>query len=477
MMRDYTRIYIDGAWAKPLDGKIIDIINPATERPAGQITLCSAADVDRAVEAARKAFISFSRSSRQERLDLLSGILGVYAKRQDDLADVLTEELGAPKKFAKEVQVGVGLLHLQTAIAILKDYKFEHPQSNRTVIRREPIGVVGAITPWNWPINQFVIKAFPAFATGCTVVHKPSEVAPFTAHVLAEIFHEAGVPAGVYNLVDGDGPTVGAAISGHPGIRMVSFTGSTAAGIDVAKRAADNVKRVQQELGGKSPNVILDDADLAKAVTENIYRLMLNSGQSCHAPTRMLVPFAKMETAKNIAKQVIASITFGDPQTDVYMGPVVSERQWNFIESLIQKGIDEGATLLTGGTGRPDGLETGFYVKPTVFADVRNDMIVAREEIFGPVLCIIGYKDVDDAVSIANDTVYGLGAYVQSASEERASNVAARLEAGMVFVNGASEDPEAPFGGYKMSGNGREWGEIAFGEFLETKAVIHSKPA
>ena len=280
-MRDYTRIYIDGAWVNPLDGKIIDVINPATECPAGQITLCTAADVDRAVEAARKAFISFSHSSRQERLDLLSSILGVYATRQDDLAEVLTEELGAPKKFAKEMQVGAGLWHLQTAIAILKDYKFEYPQSSRTVIRREPIGVVGAITPWNWPINQLVIKAFPAFATGCTLVHKPSEVAPFTAHVLAEIFHEAGVPAGVYNLVDGDGPTVGAAISGHPGIRMVSFTGSTTAGIDVAKRAADNVKRVHQELGGKSPNVILDDADLAKAVTENIYRLMLNSGQGC----------------------------------------------------------------------------------------------------------------------------------------------------------------------------------------------------
>ena len=407
----------------------------------------------------------------------MSSILGVYAKRQDDLADVLTEELGAPKKFAKEKQVGIGLLHLQTAIAILKDYKFEYPQSNRTVIRREPIGVVGVITPWNWPINQLVVKAFPALATGCTMVHKPSEVAPFTAHVLAEIFHEAGMPAGVYNLVDGDGPTVGAAISGHPGIRMVSFTGSTAAGIDVAKRAADNVKRVHQELGGKSPNVILDDADLAKAVTENIYRLMLNSGQGCAAPTRMLVPFSKMETAKNIAKRVIASITYGDPQTDVYMGPVVSERQWNRIQLMIRKGVEEGATLLTGGTGHPDGLEVGYYVKPTVFADVTNDMTVAREEIFGPVLCIIGYKDVDDAVSIANDTVYGLAAYVQSASEERANDIAARLEAGMVFINGAPVDPEAPFGGYKMSGTGREWGEIAFGEFLETKAVIHSKAA
>ncbi|MGB7836681.1 MAG: aldehyde dehydrogenase family protein [Terrimicrobiaceae bacterium] len=302
----------------------------------------------------------------------MSSILGVYAKRQDDLADVLTEELGAPKKFAKEKQVGIGLLHLQTAIAILKDYKFEYPQSNRTVIRREPIGVVGVITPWNWPINQLVVKAFPALATRCTMVHKPSEVAPFTANVLAEIFHEAGMPAGVYNLVDGDAPTVGAAISGHPGIRMVSFTGSTAAGIDVAKRAADNVKRVHQELGGKSPNVILDDADLAKAVTENIYRLMLNSGQGCAASTRMLVPFSKMETAKNIAKQVIASVTYGDPQTDVYMGPVVSERQWNRIQFMIRKGVEEGATLLTGGTGHPDGLEVGYYVKPTVFAVIHS---------------------------------------------------------------------------------------------------------
>ena len=476
-MRDCTRIYIDGAWVEPLEGEVIDVINPATEEPAGQITLCTAADVDRAVKAAQKAFTSFSRSSRQERLDLLSSILGVYAKRQDDLTDALIEELGAPKKFAKEVQVGVGLLHLQAAIETLKKYRFEYYISNRTKVRREPIGVVGAITPWNWPINQLVIKAFPAFATGCSLVHKPSEVAPFTSHVLAEIFDEAGVPAGVYNLVDGDGPTVGAAISAHPDIRMVSFTGSTAAGIDVAKRAAGNVKRVQQELGGKSPNIILDDADLPKSVTENIYRLMLNAGQTCHAPTRMLVPFSKMEAAKTIARQAIASITVGDPQTDVYMGPVVSQRQWNRIRSLVQKGIDEGATLLAGGIDHPDGLETGYYVKPTIFADVKNDMIIAREEIFGPVLCIIGYKDLDDAISIANDTDYGLAAYVQSASAERANYVAARLEAGMVFVNGASEDPEAPFGGYKLSGNGREWGAIGFEELLETKAVIHSKAA
>jgi aldehyde dehydrogenase (NAD+) len=295
--------------------------------------------------------------------------------------------------------------------------------------------------------------------------------------VLAEILHEAGVPKGVYNLIDGDGPTVGVAISSHPDIDMVSFTGSTAAGVDVAKKAADNVKRVHTELGGKSPFIVLDDVDLATAVARNVYRLMLNSGQTCHAPTRLLVPADKMEAAKAIAQKIAESITVGDPKTDVYMGPVVSERQWNRIESLIESGINEGAELATGGTGRPQGLETGFYVKPTVFGDVRNDMRIAREEIFGPVLCIIGYNGVDDAVAIANDTIYGLAAYVESASDDRANQVAARLEAGMVFVNGAGEDPEAPFGGYKRSGNGREWGEIAFGEFLETKAVIHTHAA
>ncbi len=473
-MRDYTKAYIDGVWTKPLGGKVIDVINPATERSAGQITLATVADVDLAVAAARRAFVSFSRASRQERLDLLESILGVYVKRQNDLADALTEELGAPAKFARELQWGAGYLHLQTGIAALKDYKFEHPQGARSTVRREPIGVVGMITPWNWPYNQILVKVVPALATGCTSVHKPSEIAPFSAHVLAEVLHEAGLPKGVYNLIDGDGPTVGAAIAGHRDIDMVSFTGSTAAGIDVAKRAADNVKRVHQELGGKSPNVVLDDADLNRAVTENVYRLALNAGQTCHAPTRLLVPAEKMEAAKAAAKAAAESLTYGDPTTDVYMGPVVSERQWTRIQSLIRKGIDEGATLVTGGEGRPDGLSTGYYVKPTVFADVSNDMAIAREEIFGPVLCIIGYKDQADAVAIANDTVYGLGAYVQSGSLEHAHEVAAQLEAGMIYVNGANEDPEAPFGGYKMSGNGREWGEIAFGEFLETKAIIHA---
>jgi aldehyde dehydrogenase (NAD+) len=476
-MRDYRKIYIDGEWVQPSGGQVVNIINPATERPVGQITLATAADVDRAVAAARSAFHTFSQTSREERSELLSHILAAYAKRHQDLADALVEELGAPAKFAKEIQARIGYLHLQTAINAMKTYAFEHPQGVRTTVRREPIGVIGMITPWNWPINQVMCKVVPALATGNTMVHKPSEVAPFTAHIIAEILQDGGVPKGVYNLVDGDGPTVGAAISGHPAIDMVSFTGSTRAGIDVAKRAADSVKRVHQELGGKSPNIVLDDADLGKAVTETIYRLMMNSGQSCHAPTRLLVPAEKLEEAKAIAARVSQSITVGDPTGDVYMGPVVSGRQWDHIQSLIRKGVEEGATLVAGGEGRPDGLDRGYYVRPTIFADVTNRMTIAREEIFGPVLCILAYTDLEDAIAIANDTDYGLAAYVQSATDARAEEVAARLEAGMILLNGAGEDPEAPFGGYKKSGNGREWGEIAFGDFLETKAVVHREAA
>jgi aldehyde dehydrogenase (NAD+) len=316
-MRDYTKFYIDGAWVASASGELVDVINPATEQPAGQIALGTAADVDRAVAAARMAFRTFSKTTRQQRIDLLNSVLSAYARRHQDLADALVEELGAPAKFAKETQAGVGFLHLQAAIEALKTYVFQHPQGPRTVIRREPIGVVGMVTPWNWPINQIMCKVVPALATGNTMVHKPSEVAPFTAHVIAEILHDAGVPKGVYNLVDGDGPVVGAAISQHPQIDMVSFTGSTAAGIDVAKRAADSVKRVHQELGGKSPNIVLDDADMGKAVTENLYRLMLNSGQTCHAPTRLLIPAKRMEEVKAIAKQAVGSITVGDPTSGV----------------------------------------------------------------------------------------------------------------------------------------------------------------
>jgi aldehyde dehydrogenase (NAD+) len=476
-MKDYTKFYIDGEWVSSHGGEVTDVINPATEKSFAQITLATLTDLDRAVAAARKSFASFSRTSRQERIDLLSSIFRVFARRLDDLADALVDELGAPRKFAKEKQAGSALPHLQTAIAHLKDYDFEHPLSARTAVRREPIGVVGIITPWNWPINQIMVKVIPALATGCTLVHKPSEVAPINAHILGEILHEAGVPKGVYNLVDGNGPVVGAAMAAHPGIDMISFTGSTAAGIDVAKRAADTVKRVHQELGGKSPNIILEDADLEKAIKENIYRLMLNSGQTCHAPTRMLVPAKMADRAKVIAKRVLETITYGDPHTDVYMGPVVSARQWERVQSLIEKGVSEGATVLAGGTGKPDHLRVGYYVKPTILADVSNSMTIARQEIFGPVLCMLAYETEDEAVEIANDTDYGLAAYVQSGSDDRAKSIADRLQAGMVYINGASEDPEAPFGGYKMSGNGREWGKIAFGEFLETKAITRTPAA
>jgi aldehyde dehydrogenase (NAD+) len=459
----------------PIGGTTVDIINPATEQIAGRISLASSADVDLAVRAARTAFKSFSLTTGKERIELLESIIGVYAIRRRDLAEALTEELGAPARFSFDLQSVAGLAHLQTAVEVLKHYAFERPQGQRSIVRREPIGVIGMITPWNWPINQIMCKIVPALATGNTMVHKPSEMTPFTAHIIAEILHKAGVPKGVYNLVDGAGREVGAAISAHRDIDMVSFTGSTAAGIDVAKRAADNVKRVHQELGGKSPNVVLEDADLGKAVTESIYRLMLNSGQTCHAPTRLLVPAGKLEEAKRIAAKVTQSLTVGDPQTDVYLGPVSSGRQWDRIQSLIKKGIAEGATLVVGGPGRPEGLKVGHYVKPTVFAGVTSDMTIAREEIFGPVLCILSYRNEDEAIAIANDTEYGLAAYVQSASEEKAAAVAAKIQAGMVYLNGAGEDFEAPFGGYKMSGNGREWGELAFADFLEIKAIIHGE--
>ncbi|APL95514.1 aldehyde dehydrogenase family protein [Sphingomonadales bacterium 56] len=467
------KIYVDGQWRTPTGERHIDVVNPATEAVIGSIGVASKADVDDAVAAARRAFLTFSRTSREERIDLLGRVLGAYVARRQELADALVEELGAPAKFAFETQSATGLMHLQTTIELLRDYPFETRQSDRTMVRHEPIGVVALITPWNWPINQIMCKIAPALATGNTMVHKPSELTPFTAHVIAQILDDAGVPKGVYNLVDGDG-TVGAMLAEHANVDMVSFTGSTRAGIDVAKRAADTVKRVHQELGGKSPNIILDDADLGAAIGGNLYRLMLNSGQSCHAPTRMLVPRSRMEEAKGVIAHILQGITVGDPHGDAYMGPVVSRTQWERIQSYIDAGQKEGATLLAGGGGRPNGLSKGYYVKPTVFVDVTNDMRIAREEIFGPVLCVIGYDDLDEAVRIANDTPYGLAAFVQSASDDKAAEVGARLDAGMIFLNGAGEDPLAPFGGTKMSGNGREWGLAAFGEFMESKALIRA---
>ncbi len=469
-MRDYTKFYIGGEWVEPAVANPLDVINPATEEVAGRINIGSAADVDRAVAAAKAAFASFSRSSVKERIELLGAIAGEYQKRYNDIAAAITEEMGAPAWLSNQAQAALGIGHIGTAIEVLKNYKFDELKGT-TLITKEPIGVCAFITPWNWPINQIACKVAPALAVGCTMVLKPSEIAPFSAYLWTEILHAAGVPAGVFNLVNGDGPGVGTALSGHPDVDMVSFTGSTRAGIAVAKNAADTVKRVAQELGGKSPNIVLPDADLVKAVTGGVQSVMMNSGQSCNAPTRMLVPRGKMAEAAAIAKQVAEATTVGDPNGNSAMGPVVSETQWNKIQGLIETGIKEGATLVAGGPGRPEGLDKGYFVKPTIFADVTNDMTIAREEIFGPVLAMLPYDSEEQAIAIGNDTVYGLAAYVQG-EPEHAKQVARQLRAGQVNVNQAGLDLMAPFGGYKQSGNGREWGDHAFADFLEVKAII-----
>ncbi len=470
-MRDYLKFYINGAWVDSITPKTLDVINPATEGVAGRISLGSAADVDLAVKAARTAFESFSRTSRAERVELLERIVEEYKKRYADMAAAITEEMGAPGWLSQRAQAAMGVGHLQTAIEVLKAYKFEDLRGT-TLIAKEPIGVCGFITPWNWPVNQIATKVAPAIATGCTMVLKPSEVAPFSGYIWTEIMHAAGVPAGVYNMINGDGPSVGAAISSHPGVDMVSFTGSTRAGIEVAKNAAPTVKRVHQELGGKSPNIILENVELEAAVKRGVQAVMLNSGQSCNAPTRMFAPAKKMDAVIAAAKEQAEATTVGDPNGNAQMGPVVSEVQWNKIQGLIKKGIDEGATLVAGGLGRPDGIDKGYYVKPTVFANVTPDMSISKEEIFGPVLSILPYESVDDAIAMGNDTEYGLAAYVQGSDIEEVRKVASKLRAGQVTLNGAGPDMMAPFGGYKQSGNGREWGDHAFGEFLETKAVI-----
>jgi aldehyde dehydrogenase (NAD+) len=471
-MTDQLNFYIDGAWVPPAKPATRDVINPATEQPIAKISMGSAEDVDRAVRAARKAFETYSRTTREERMALLVRIIAVYKTRYDELANTISTEMGAPFWLSKAAQAATGQAHFAQALEVLKTFAFEEPRGN-TMIVHEPVGVCGLITPWNWPINQIACKVAPALAAGCTIVLKPTEVAPLNAIIFTQILHEAGVPPGVFNLVNGDGPTVGAAIASHPGVDMVSFTGSTRAGVQVAINAAPSVKRVTQELGGKSPNIILDDADFPSAVAGGVTSCFTNSGQSCNAPTRMLVPAARQAEAVAIAKAAAEKMRVGDPFGEgIKLGPVVSDVQFTKIQGLIQKGIDEGATLVTGGVGRPDGLPTGFYVKPTVFADVKNSMTIAREEIFGPVLSILPYQTEEEAIAIANDTPYGLSGYVSSGDLDRARRVAARLRTGNVHLNGAQLAFDAPFGGYKQSGNGREWGVNGFEEFLETKAVL-----
>jgi len=470
-MLEKLQFYIDGQWVDPVEPRTLDVVNPATEEVYGRISLGSAADVDAAVNAASRAFESYSQTTREERVDLLQSILDVFAKRYDDVAEAIMDEMGAPWGLAKNSQAASGPQHIKAALKVLKDYDFEE-RIGTTLIVKEAIGVCGLITPWNWPINQIAVKVAPALAAGCTMVLKPSEIAPFDAIIFAEILDEAGVPAGVFNLINGDGPGVGTALSGHPDISMVSFTGSTRAGILVAQNAAPSVKRVAQEMGGKSANIMLDDADFDKAVKSGAEDVFENTGQSCDAPTRMLVPKDRMDEAAAIAAAVAESTVVGDPRAEgTEVGPVVSELQWNKIQALIQKGVDEGATIAAGGIGRPEGLEKGYFVKPTVFANVSNDMTVAHEEIFGPVLSILPYDDEDDAVRIANDTPYGLSGYVSSSDLDRARAVAARLRTGMVHINNAWCDAMAPFGGYKQSGNGREWGAHGMDEYLEVKSI------
>ena len=471
------QFYIDGAWVDPAKPEVIDVINPANEEVVGQVSAGSAADIDRAVVAASKAFATYARTSVKERAELLTAVREEYKRRFDDVAHAIMVEMGAPMTLAQGGQTATGLSHLKTAIRVLEAHQFEFTHGE-FLIRHEPIGVCGLITPWNWPINQVMAKLAPCLGAGCTAILKPSEVAPLSSMVVAEICHDAGVPKGVFNLVNGYGPVVGEAMSAHPDIAFMSFTGSTRGGAAVAKTSADSVKRVAQELGGKSPNIILDDDGFAEAVARGTLGVMENSGQSCNAPTRMLVPASRHDEALGIAKKTAESVVVGDPTSpDTTMGPVVSVAQFDKIQGLIQQGVDEGATLVTGGGGRPDGFNRGYFVRPTVFGHVDNDMAIAREEIFGPVLAVLSYQSRDEAIEIANDTDYGLSAYVSGddANMDALMDYAREIRAGQVHINYAGGGTDAPFGGYKQSGNGREKAEWGFEEYLEVKAVLGAK--
>lgn len=470
-MKEYGQFYIGGEWVDPVESHgTFTLVNPATEQPFATIPLGGEKDVDRAVIAARTAFPAFSATSKEERIALLKRIVEVFPTREGDLMAAASEEMGTPLTSVSHARAALD--GFKEAINTLDTYEFEGKLGSN-IIRREAIGVCGLITPWNWPIQTVCTKLSAALAAGCTMVLKPSEYTPLTAMILAEILHEAGVPKGVFNLVNGDGPTVGNAISSHPDIDMVSFTGSTRAGILVARAAAPTVKRVCQELGGKSANIILQDADLQLAARWNIQRGCSNSGQSCHSPSRILVQESQVDSVVQLLAAEAEKIVVGDPKSPAtVIGPVVNRAQFERIQEYIQKGIEEGARLVCGGPGRPEGLEQGYYVKPTIFADVRPEMTIAREEIFGPVLSVISYRTEDEAVEIANETNYGLGGYVFSASRERALSIGKRMRAGRIFCNGAPSNPVAPMGGYKQSGNGREMGVFGLEEYLEVKAMI-----
>jgi len=467
-----TKFYINGEFVDPSSKETLEIINPATEEEIGIVALGSTIDVDKAVYSARKAFSVSSKLSKKDRLDILETIRENYKKRYRDVSEAIRLEMGAPVKLAEGAQTATGLGHLKTAMRVLEKHEFEYKHEDY-IVREEPIGVCGLITPWNWPINQIVSKFAPAFAAGCTVVLKPSEIAPLSAMIIAEIIHESQIPPGMFNLVNGLGNVVGEAMSSHKDIDMMSFTGSTRGGVAVAKASATNVKRVSQELGGKSPNLILDDNSFTTSITNGVIHVMGNSGQSCNAPTRMLVPKSRHDEAITIAKSALEKVKVGDPlDLNSDLGPLVSKNQFDKVQKLIKKGIEEGANLVAGGTGRPNGYEKGFYARPTIFGNVSNQMVIAKEEIFGPVLVIIPYDDLEEAISIANDTIYGLAAYVTGEDQEKCLEISRELRAGQISINYGSSGPSAPFGGYKQSGNGREKAEWGLTEFLEVKAIM-----
>jgi aldehyde dehydrogenase (NAD+) len=475
IMKDCRQFYVDGKWVSPAKRNDLPVVDPATEEPIATIAMGTEADVEKAVQAASRAFASYSVTSVHERVALLQRIVEAYRSRMDEMAETISREMGAPISLSRAAQAPAGLAHFAEAVRLLDEFKFE-VHKGTTLLRKEAVGVCGLITPWNWPMNQVACKVAPALAAGCTMVLKPSEIAPLSAYLLTRILHDAGVPPGVFNLVNGDGPTVGMAIASHPDVAMVSFTGSTRAGIAVAQAAAPTVKRVTQELGGKSANLILNDADFETAVPQCVQACFRNSGQSCNAPTRMLVPRSRLSEYTAAARRTAETIKVGNPFAEgTNLGPLASRAQFEKVQRLIQAGIDEGATLVTGGLGRPDFINKGYFVRPTIFTDVRNDMTIAREEIFGPVLCILPYEDEEDAVRIANDSLYGLSAYVSSGNMDRALGIARRIRAGNVHLNHARLDFSACFGGYKQSGNGREWGEAGLNEFLELKAIFGAR--
>ncbi|MAY61240.1 MAG: aldehyde dehydrogenase family protein [Rhizobiales bacterium] len=469
-MKHIDKFYINGKWVAPQGRDVHELINPADESVIASIPMANEADVNAAVAAAKAAFDDWQMTSKDERLKLLRRLLELYNERYDDIAELMTREMGTTLDFSKAAQAWVGQAHLEAAIDALERLEFEDVRGN-TLISLEPVGVCALITPWNWPMNQLVVKAAPALAAGCTMVAKPSEFSPLSSLLFAELIDEAGFPTGVYNHITGHGPSAGEFLSRHPDVDMVSITGSTRAGIAVARSAAETVKRVAQELGGKSANIILRDADLEKAVKDGVDACYVNCGQACRAPARMLVPAERMEEAKRYAREAADAHSVGDPMSDVKLGPVVNKLQFDRIQALIQSGIDEGATLVTGGTGLPDGLDKGFYVKPTVFADVTPGMTIEREEIFGPVIALIPYESEEDAVRIANDTIYGLSGYIQTNDKDKARKIARQLRVGSIWINDAAWDPRAPFGGYKQSGNGREHGEWGLHDYLEVKST------